>query len=93
MENKKAEEEVSALLTGITLIGIAIPAFMLWLGGRFSATTDYLVGVGILERSERILWPMHGDVGLDAGRICILIGCSFLLVTLLKTVLGVIHKQ
>lgn len=94
MDNKKAEEEVSALLTGMMLIGLAIPAVMLWIAGRFSAVSEYLVSKGILERSERVLWALHGDVGLDMGRVFILVGLSLLLGIALKIVLGSIaHKR
>lgn len=80
MEDKKAEQEVSALLTGINLLGMMIPAALLWISGRFTALVGYLVSVGVMERSSRVVWVLSDGAGLDLGRLLILLGVSLLFV-------------
>lgn len=78
MENQKAEQEVSALMTGMTLVGLLVPALLVWAAGRFQTLALKLVEVGVLERSERVVLEISNGIGLDAGRILMVAGIVLL---------------
>lgn len=93
MENKKAEEEVSALITGVMLIGMVIPVGLVWLATRLSMVTDYLVDLGVFERSERVILALSDDAGLDIGRILIACGAFLILMTACKAIFISVRKN
>lgn len=78
MDKKKAEEEVSAIITGTILIGIILPAILAWLFIKISVVERYLVDIGILESGERVVWRVGESAGLDLGRILIILGLIIL---------------
>lgn len=78
MENQKAEQEVSALMTGMTLVGLLVPALLVWAAGQFKSLALYLVQMGVLEKSERVIWNFADGAGLDLGRILMLAGVVLL---------------
>lgn len=79
MENQKAEQEVSALMTGMTLVGLLVPALLVWAAGQFKSLALYLVQVGVLEQSDRVIWDFADGAGLDLGRILMFTGVVLLL--------------
>lgn len=83
MDKKKAESEISALITGISIIGLAFPVITVWILENFSRVASYLLSVGILERSERIVWQLSDGIGIDHGRLFMLSGFIILTCTLL----------
>lgn len=78
MDKKKAEEEVSALITVVSLLGLIVPFLLVWATGRFQALSQRLVEIGVLEQSDRVVLEISNDVGLDTGRLLILIGIILL---------------
>lgn len=88
MENQKAEQEVSALMTGMTLVGLLVPALLVWVAGRFETVALRLVEIGVLERSQRVVLEVSNGIGLDTGRILMAAGtvllAGILLVRLVK---------
>lgn len=78
MNNKKAEEEVSALITGFTLLGFIFPVVLVWLVGKIAQVAIYLEKIGLLERSERIVVDVFYGAGLDTGRLMIVAGVAII---------------
>lgn len=79
MDKKKAEEEISALITGLMILGMVVPVVMVSLVGKLSSVSSYLVSVGVLEQGGRVLWYVSDDSGLDLGRLLILSGVFILI--------------
>lgn len=88
MEKQKAEQEVSALITVMTLVGMIFPVALVWVAGRFQALTQRLVEVGILEQSERVVLEISSGIGFDIGKLFILIGLTLVMVTLVVKTLS-----
>lgn len=78
MDNKKAEEEVSALITGFTLLGFILPVVLIWLVGKMTQVATYLEKIDLLERSERVVVNVFDGAGLDAGRLMIVAGIAII---------------
>lgn len=79
MDNKKAEQEVGALITGITLLGMVFPLLLVWSVGRFHILSQRLVEIGVLEQSERVVFEISNGIGLDIGKLFILSGLILLI--------------
>ncbi|WP_237189263.1 hypothetical protein [Rothia nasimurium] len=93
MENKKAEEEVSALITGVMLLGSLVPAAIVWVALRFTDLSNYLLDLGVLERSERVVVEISGGVGLDLGRLLIWIGFVLLVLVLIINLSAKVRRE
>lgn len=92
MDKKKAEEEVSALITGVTLLGLVLPAAAVWAAAKSASVTSYLVSLGILERSRRVIWSIGDGVGLDLGRCMVFGGLILLSAVSLKLITSFVKK-
>lgn len=78
MDSKQAQEEISVITMSLTLIGLILPGAGIWLVTKMQAVTLWMLEKGLLERSDRVVWVLQDGIGLDIGRILILIGCSML---------------
>lgn len=79
MDIKRAHEEITVITFGLTMAGLMAPAVVAYLLGRWGAATVWLLEYGLLEKSERVVWSLHDGIGLDLGRILMLVGVSLLL--------------
>lgn len=83
MDKKKSQEEISALITGVTLIAVIFPPFIFWATNQYAVTLEYFVSVGLLEEGDRVIFEFIDGAGIDLGRILILVGAGLLFISLI----------
>lgn len=79
MNDEQAQQEISVITFSLTLISLMLPVVTVWLAGKFTSVTVWMLEHGLLEKSERVVWALHDGIGLDLGRILILAGLSLLI--------------
>lgn len=93
MDKHKAEQEVSALVAGMTMISMVVPVLLTWAFVQFGNIASYFVQVGALEQSDRVILNVFDGAGLDLGRVLILGGVLLLFGTLIGKIYILIHRN
>lgn len=79
LSKQESQEQLSTMMSIFTIVGLIIPGLMVWGISKLHVVTAWLLERDILERSDRVMWSFNDGVGLDLGRICMLVGISLLL--------------
>lgn len=80
-DTKKAQEEVSTIMFLLGAGSALVAGLGTFLLGKIQAVAVWALGHGFLEKSDRVLLALHNGIGLDLGRIFIIIGVLLLIAT------------
>lgn len=78
LSKQESQEQLSTMMSLVTILGLIIPGLIVWGMSKLHVVTAWLLDKGMLEQSDRVIWSFNDGVGLDLGRICMLVGISLL---------------